>query len=145
MGEPTLDVPTQRLDRRQMKSAVLLAYAVLLGGCATGSTEVGHRYYVFKAGGREQLTARPCGNAVDPCNQSMQDARVTNDPADEEFWQFRGQVPRYAVIFAIPVPAGRNDADFNVIGSRDTCESVRAKMTGDTQPCKGPFYFRREK
>jgi hypothetical protein len=33
--------------------------------------------------------------------------------------------------------------DYNVIGSRETCEAVRARVTNaPTEPCKGPFYFR---
>src|SRR5436190_17899000 len=94
----------------------------LLASC-TGTTEVGHSYYVFRnAKGQEVLSGGACGNAVDPCNESMRSATVTNNPKDEEFWQFEAR-PRNTLymgpfgIPVVPVPAGRIPRDFNVIGS----------------------------
>jgi len=122
----------------------------MLAGCA-GTTEKGKSYYVYKnASGNEVLTGRPCGNAVDPCNKTMEDARVTNNPADEEFWQFEAR-PKNTVYMGpfgipiVPIPAGRISKDFNVIGSQATCEPVRARIADPTEPCKGPFYFQRDK
>jgi hypothetical protein len=68
---------------------------MIVTGCA-GTSDKGKSYYVYKnASSNEVLTDMVCGNAVDPCNKGMKDARVTNNPADEEFWQFeaRGVVP----------------------------------------------------
>jgi hypothetical protein len=83
----------------------------------------------------------PCGNAVDPCNKTMKDARVTNDPTDEEFWQFEARIMVRALI---GIPYGRMPQDFNVIGTQARCEAARAEVKDPTEPCKGPFYFRRE-
>jgi len=117
------------------------ALSLVLVACATGTNEKGHSYYVYKNGqGHEVLTSMPCGNAVDPCNKMMQDAHVSNDPADEEFWQFEARV---MVRSLVGIPYGRMPQDFNVIGSRETCEAVRARVKDPTEACKGPFYFRR--
>jgi hypothetical protein len=114
---------------RMAGSVALLA---LLAGCA-GTSEPGN----------EILTDMPCGNAVDPCNKAMRDARVTNNPADEEFWQFEA---RPMVRALVGIPYGRMPQDFNVIGSKERCEAARASITPadtPTEPCKGPFYFKR--
>jgi hypothetical protein len=114
---------------------------LLLGACVTGTNEKGHSYYVYKnAKGQEILTPLPCGNAVDPCNETMKDAKVTNDPSDEEFWQFEARVMVRALI---GIPYGRMPQDFNVIGTQARCEAVRAGVNDPTEPCQGPFYFRR--
>ena len=121
----------------------------LIVGCM-GTTEVGHSYYVNRnAKGQEVLSPGACGNAVDPCNEEMRSATVTNNPADEEFWQFEAR-PKNTLYFGpfglpiIPVPGGRIPKDFNVIGPQTTCEAVRARVTDPTEPCKGPFYFHRQ-
>ena len=119
---------------------VLLGVLTALAGCA-GTTEKGKSYYVYKnPAGNEVLTDMPCGNAVDPCNKGMKDARVTNNPADEEFWQFEARVQ---VRSLVGIPYGRVPTDFNVIGPKERCESARAAVTDPTEPCKGPFYFQR--
>jgi hypothetical protein len=67
---------------------------------------------------------------------------VTNNPDDEEFWQFEARVKVRA---AVGIPYGRMPQDYNVIGSRDTCEEVRARVTADpTEPCQGPYFFKRD-
>jgi hypothetical protein len=120
---------------------IVLIVSLMLAGCA-GTTEKGKRYYVYKnASGNEVLTDMPCGNAVDPCNKGMRDARATSNPADEEFWQFEARVQ---VRSPAGIQYGRMPQDFNVIGSRERCESVRATVTDPTEPCKGPFYFKRD-
>jgi hypothetical protein len=123
------------------RTALTLSALVLLTGCA-GTTEVGHGYYVYpNAKGQEVLTGAPCGNSVDPCNESMRSATVTNKPTDEEFWQFEARVK---VQSWTGIPYGRMPKDYNVIGPREQCEAVRASVRAPTEPCKGPFYFRRE-
>jgi hypothetical protein len=44
----------------------------------------------------------------------------------------------------IGISYGREPQDFDVIGAKQTCEAVRARVTDPTEPCKGPFYFKRE-
>ena len=120
---------------------VLFAVLASLVACA-GTTDKGKGYYVYKnAAGNEVLTDMPCGNAVDPCNKGMRDARVTNNPADEEFWQFEARVMVRAVV---GIPYGRMPQDFNVIGPKERCETARASVTDPTEPRKGPFYFKRD-
>jgi hypothetical protein len=120
---------------------ILLVVTFTLAGCA-GTTDKGKSYYVYKnTAGNEILTDMPCGNAVDPCNKSMRDARVTNNHVDEEFWQFEARVQ---VRSLVGIPYGRMPQDFNVIGPKERCESARATVTDPTEPCKGPFHFRRD-
>jgi len=65
-----------------------------------------------------------------------------DNPADEGFWQFEMRV---RVRARIGIPYGRRPGDINFIGTREQCEAVRAKVKDDpTEPCKGPFYFRRD-
>ena len=91
------------------------------------------------------------GQTSEEC-QSMRPVAVTNNPSDEEFWQFRARLkntlywePLGIPILFIPIgPPGRSvPRDINVIGSRETCEAVRARVTDPTESCKGPFYFHR--
>jgi hypothetical protein len=119
-----------------------IPFGLLLTACVTGTNEKGHSYYVYKNGhGHEILTPQPCGNTTDACNNAMQQAQVTNDPADEEFWQFEARVMVRALI---GIPYGRMPQDFNVIGTKARCETVRAGVNDPTEPCQGPYYFRRE-
>jgi hypothetical protein len=120
---------------------IFLVATLTLAGCA-GTTDKGKSYYAYKnTAENEILTDMPCGNAVDPCTKGMRDARVTNNPADEEFWQFEARVMVRALV---GIPYGRMPQDFNVIGSKERCESARATVTDPTDPCKGPFYFKRD-
>lgn len=122
--------------------SVMIFLGVFVAGCMTGTSEKGHSYYVYKnANGHDILTPLPCGNAVDPCNKTMQDAKVTDDPGDEEFWQFEARVMVRALV---GIPYGRMPQDFNVIGNQARCEAVRADVKDPTEACKGPFYFRRQ-
>jgi hypothetical protein len=120
---------------------------VLLTGC-TGTTAVGHRYHLLRnASGHEVLGAigepgpSPCGALICP---GAVYARVTNDPHDEEFWQFEARISVYA---NVGIPYGRQPRDYNVIGSRDRCEDERVHWIArsiPTEPCRGPFFFRRD-
>ncbi len=107
----------------------LFVSVLMLAGCATsGRAVVGQTYYVYKNNkGIEVLGQKWQTEGSKP-------AVVTNNPADEEFWQFEARI---------------NDGTlFNVIGSKDRCEASRnstPRLTSLTEPCKGPFYFRREK
>jgi len=68
-------------------------------GCGTESTTSGHRTYLYKAAnGREILTTLPCCNTSDPCNQRYSTVTITNDPRNEEFWQFETRVQVRALI-----------------------------------------------
>lgn len=122
---------------------LVVAASLLLGGCGTESTATGHKTYLYKTtSGQAILTTLPCGDQTDPCNERYQSATITNNPADEEFWQFEMRVRVRALI---GIPYGRRPEDINVIGTREHCEAVRAKVKDDpTEPCKGPFYFRRD-
>jgi hypothetical protein len=44
----------------------------------------------------------------------------------------------------VGIPYGRMPEDYNVIGSRETSEAVRGRVTDPTEPCRGPYYFKRE-
>ena len=154
MTKPTRDTVTRLLARlrcgphgqprgtlMKLRTALTRSTLVLLTGC-TGTTEMGHGYYVYRnARGYEVLTSIPCGNSVDPCNESMRDAAVTNNSSDEQFWQFEARV-KVRSLFGIPY--GRMPRDFNVIGTQEQCEAVRDRVREPTEPCKGPFFFRRD-
>ena len=59
-------------------------------------------------------------------------AAITNDPKDTEVWQFEARVPTGY--------GGRMPVDQGIIGSKDQCETVRAKVSPTpTEPCKGPY------
>jgi hypothetical protein len=109
---------------------------VLLTGCATSLTAPGHGYYLTQDRyGRPMLVS--CG--LGPCN-----TRVTNDPHDEEFWQFEARLKIRSVS---GIPYGREPRDYNVIGSRDRCEDERVHWIARSIPtelCRGPFFFRRD-
>jgi hypothetical protein len=122
---------------------LLVVLGLLAGGCGPETTTVGDRTYLYKtAAGQEILTTLPCGNVADPCNARYQSVTITNNPADEEFWQFER---RLQVRAAIGIPYGRMPQDINVIGTREQCEAVRSRVKDDpTEPCKGPFYFHRD-
>jgi len=59
---------------------------------------------------------------------------ITNNPSDEEFWQFEARI---VVRANIGIPYGRRPQDFNVIGTRDDCEALRSTAKVPTEPCKG--------
>ncbi len=118
-----------------------LVLGLVLGGC--GSAGFGQHWVGKNAKGQEILTAAcPRGGTPTEC-EAMQPVQITTDPADEEFWQFEARVRVRALV---GIPYGRMPRDFNVIGTQGQCESVRATVEQDTptEPCKGPFYFRRE-
>jgi len=110
---------------------IALAVSVLvLAGCArtSGRAVVGQSYYVYKNDKGVEVIGQKWQTA------GSKPAVVTNDPADEEFWQFDARI---------------NDGMiYNVIGSKEKCEAARnssARVASLTDPCKGPFYFKREK
>ena len=63
-------------------------------------------------------------------------ATITNDPKDSEFWQFEARVPTGY--------GGRMPVDQGVVGTREQCEAVRAKVAtaNPTEPGQGPYYYR---
>ena len=68
---------------------------------------------------------------------------MTNNPADEEFWQFEARIKVRALV---GIPYGRMPQDYNIIGTQDRCGRIRAAVAQSGTPaeaCKGPFYFRR--
>ena len=132
----------QSVFPEKLVGLAVIAVISFVMGCGTESTTSGHQTYLYKAAnGQEILTTLPCGNTSDPCNQRYSTVTITNDPRDEEFWQFETRVQVRALI---GISYGRRPQDINVIGPREQCEAVREKIKNDpTEPCKGPFYFRR--
>ena len=133
-----------------MSARIALRGLLCLAACA-GPTERGYQYYVYTnpegqvalAGVRGVLGGGTTVRCGPPC--TVQTATVTNDPVDEEFWQFEARVKVRALI---GIPYGREPRDFSVIGPRETCEATRARVAAGgtpTEPCRGPFYFRRDK
>jgi len=115
---------------------------LLVAGCGPEVVTTGHHSYLYTTpSGREILTTQACGSVTDPCNERYRRVTITNDPADEEFWQFEERVQVRALI---GIPYGRMPQDVNVIGTQEQCEAVRATVKDPTDPCKGPFYFRRD-
>ena len=124
--------------------ALVLCAAVGYLVAACGETAVaGHQFYLGSAANGKAIIGLNClvngeyAMGTIPCPRVV----VTNNPADEEFWQFEARVKVRALI---GIPYGREPRDYNVIGAQDTCEAVRARVTDPTEPCKGPFYFKRE-
>jgi hypothetical protein len=121
---------------------ILLAMLVLTTGCGTEPTTPGQKSYIYTTdAGKEILTTLACGNTTDPCNERYRSVTITNNPSDQEFWQFEARI---VVRANIGIPYGRRPQDFNVIGNQDQCETVRSRVQAPTESCKGPFYFRRE-
>jgi hypothetical protein len=120
---------------------LLLVLSLLAAACGTEATTAGQHSYIYTTpAGKEVLTTLPCGNITDPCNERYRSVTITNNPSDEEFWQFEARI---VVRANIGIPYGRRPQDFNVIGTRDDCEALRSTAKVPTEPCKGPFYFRR--
>ena len=80
-------------------------------------------------------------------------AVITDNPSDEEAWMFEA---RLRVISRSGIPYGRAPQDFLVVGTRARCEGIRtalrskphpfyAQETPPTDPCQGPYYFRRQR
>lgn len=113
-----------------------VSLVLILTGCGSGG--MSQQYVGKNRQGQEILTGNCEAAAV--CAE-MRPVTVTNNPADEEFWQFEARVK---VRSLVGIPYGRMPADYNVIGSRERCEALRATVTDPTEPCKGPFYFRRD-
>jgi len=124
---------------REERMRALMAGLILLvlTGCGTGG--MSQQYITRNDRGQEILTG-PCGGRT---LEGCQSVTITNNPADEEFWQFEARVKVRALV---GIPYGRMPQDYNVIGPRRLCEAVRATVKPDipTEPCKGPFYFRRD-
>ncbi len=123
-----------------------VALCVVLGGLVAGCGETassGHHFYLGSTATGKPIIGFSCivkgeyAIGTIPCPR----VAVTNSPADEEFWQFEARLKGRALI---GIPYGREPRDFNVIGSQETCEAVRRQATDPTEPCKGPFYFKRE-
>src|SRR5262245_54285739 len=77
---------------RTLGVTALLA-AVVLTACTTGTPAVGHQYDIYKNPTHPELLTDipPCG-IRHGCTAERPLARVTNDPADEEFWQFEARL-----------------------------------------------------
>jgi len=68
---------------------------------------------------------------------------VTENPSDEEFWQFEARVKVRALI---GIPYGRMPQDFAIAGTQQQCEEFRQGVGREgtpTEPCVGPHYFKR--
>ena len=108
----------------------LVALTIIVTGCAPlgGRAETGTRFYVYRtAQGHEVL-------GVKWQKSGAMAAVVTNDQSDEEFWQFDARV--------------NDGVPYNVIGTREKCEAVRTASphwASLTDPCRGPYFFKREK
>jgi len=120
-----------------------LPAAIVLAACTTATPAVGHQYDVSKTATHlDILTDIPPCDVRHGCAAERPLVRVTNDPGDEEFWQFEARIMTDAT-------SGITDAaeprDHNVIGPRDRCEDERVHWTAraiPTGPCRGPFFFR---
>lgn len=116
-----------------------LILPLVLVGCGSGG--MSQQYVTRNARGQEVLTGACLrGQTTEEC-QSMRSVTITNNPSDEEFWQFEARVQVRALV---GIPYGRMPQDYNVIGPQEQCEAVRATVRDPTEPCKGPFYFRRD-
>jgi hypothetical protein len=124
---------------RTLRRLTALLGIVFVTGC-TGTTQVGHRYSLMKTLNGELLTGVPVICSAPTCSKAL----VTNDPHDEEFWQFE---TRIKIRSLNGIAYGREPRDYNVIGSRERCEDERIHWTArsiPTERCRGPFFFRRE-
>jgi hypothetical protein len=173
--------------RRLCIVVAMLLVALVVEGCRSGG--MSQLYVTRNAEGQEVLTDGCIRGQNSAECQSMPPVTITNNPSDEEFWQFeatvknthywgRTSLPGSAWMLARPpfwwgsfsglgtpwgpfgipiVPPGvtmmhmllgtslgHGPRDFNVIGSQETCEAVSATVTDPTEPCKGPFFFRRD-
>jgi hypothetical protein len=149
--------------RRPCILVAMLLVALVVAGCGSGG--MSQQWVTRTVRGQEVLIGQ-C-RAIDsygiprPTPEeclSMRPVTITNNPSDEEFWQFKGRpkemlwggVPLYPVPIMLPIPIGRYRVrrDLNVIGSHETCEAVRATVTDPTtdptESCTGPFYFHRD-
>src|SRR5262245_7145225 len=132
-----------------MNKALVLALLVSVSaGCGGKMNERTLLYLGKDAGGQEVLILgssgmdSPCAGAGHACLDARP-VTVTNNAADEEFWTLEAQVQVRA---AIGIPYGRMPVDYAGIGPRSRCEAMRARAKSDTptEPCQGPYYFRRE-
>ena len=99
-------------------------------GCAatTGHAVVGQKFYVYKNEQGAEVLGREWQRS------GAKSATVTNDPADEEFWQFAVRINEGLIL--------------NSTGSKEKCEAARNRTPRGaslSDPCQGPFYFKREK
>lgn len=87
------------IEGRQLLTLFLAVLGLLIGGSGTEATTAGQKSYLYTtAAGKEVLTTLPCGNTTDPCNERYRSVTITNDPADEEFWQFEARIMVRAMI-----------------------------------------------
>ena len=150
----THDRRRQRKPLAEMtpRAVALALLGVALVGCAA-ATAPGSRY---------QLTERqPWGTTtvqwLTPCNPNPSvgavtcNVMLTDNPTDAEAWLFEARLK----IYWSGIPVGREPQDYFVTGDRAHCETVRANMRTSTlwsnerevpptEPCTGPFYFKRE-
>lgn len=142
-----------------------------LSGCATSeATRLAesygeHVYGVWTNRQGVEFVTRDCPRTWDDQEKHWKvlygcvEAPGTRDPHDVEFWKFKMyQVAQIRIMYgAVPVSpkykSGASDR-IGVVGSRERCEAVRAPIVkpqgvagndGEswTEPCEGPFYFRR--
>jgi hypothetical protein len=141
--------------RRPCILAAMLLVALVVAGCGSGG--MSQQWVTRTARGQEVLIGQ-CG-AIDSFGirltpeecLSMRPVTITNNPSDEEFWQFKAR-PKEMLYMPVPVfyypivPIGRYRVrrHLNVIGSQETCEAVRATLMDPTESCTGPFYFHRD-
>ena len=113
-----------------IQTLLAVVMALALAGCAgtTGRAVVGQKFYVYKNDQGLEVLGQEWQK------RGAKSAVVTNDPADEEFSQFDARINEGMI--------------FNVIGSKAQCETVRnrtPRLASLSDPCQGPFYFKREK
>jgi hypothetical protein len=151
--------------------ALILITLAALGGCAT--SEVSriaksydeHVYGVWTNQRGVELVTRDCPRAWDSVEARYKntvpcvEVPGTRDPHDTEFWKFKAyRVGQVRILYgAVPVSPQYKSGEFDrigVVGARDLCERVRAPIVkpkgvagndGElwTDPCEGPYYFRR--
>jgi hypothetical protein len=134
---------------------LLLGLALTTTGCMSMMVQAAHWASTTKPGpatlyvkrspdGREELVLGCAWATADEC-RAMRPVVWTNDSADEEAWVFE---TRPEVRAAVGIPYGRMPQDLTVIGARQTCETARAELVRahpdvPTEPCRGPYFFRR--
>jgi hypothetical protein len=142
-----------------MKTLVVLLGVLSLVGCARAKpADVGFTYWLRTNPNGQEFLAREgtgCGSYADKQNDACWNAAVkavvTNNSSDKEFWIFGVFLSRriYVGVFMVPiVPVSPNirdkmPTDVAIIGAKEACEAVRARVPADnpTEPCRGPFYF----
>jgi len=132
--------------------SLVMALTALVAGCSA-ATAPGSMYLLTEArpwGPTMVQWLAPC--SPNPSVGTIQcNATLTGKADDEEAWMFEARI---RMVSNIGVPYGREPRDYFVVGDRDHCDVVRgalrskphafyAQETPPTDPCHGPFYFKR--